>query len=115
MLFKLPRGHSGVAIHFYVALKAPLLNAARVTNALSNRHRAFFGAFARDIAIFHRRDLDMQIDAIEQRTGNALTITLHLERAATAFPFQIAKISAWTRVHRRDQHELGGKSHAARG
>ena len=67
----------------------------------------FLRALARDVAIFHRRHFDVEIDAIEQRPGNALPITLHLHRTATAFAFQIAEVSARAGVHRRDEHELG--------
>ena len=55
----------------------------------------------------------MQIDAIEQRSGDSLAITLNLKRAATAFALQIAKVPAGTRVHRSHEHELGGERHAA--
>jgi hypothetical protein len=40
------------------------------------------------------RHFDVQIDAIEQRPGDPLPITLDLERPASAFTFQIAEITA---------------------
>ena len=83
-------------------------------DALADRGGTFLGAFAGDVAVFDGRHFDVQIDAIEQRAGDALTIALDLHRAATAFAFQIAEIAARTGIHRRDQHELGGKRHAAR-
>jgi len=49
-----------------------------------------------DIPVFDRRNFDVEIDSIEQGTGDALSITLHLKRAAAAFPFQVAEISART-------------------
>ena len=57
---------------------------------------------------------DVQVDAIEQWTGNPLPITLHLHRAATAFAFQVAEVAARAGVHRRHEHELGRKRHRAR-
>ena len=81
---------------------------------LANGSRGFLGAFARDIAIFNGRHFDVQIDAIQQRTGDALPIPLHLKWTAAAFAFEIAKIAARTRIHRRDEHELRRKSHAPR-
>ena len=116
MLFDLARRHSGVAVCLAHPLAKPLLLPfARRADALANRGGIFLRAFAGDVAIFHRRHFDVQIDAIEQRTGNALAITLHLHRAATAFAFQIAEISAGTGIHRRDEHELGRKSDTAGG
>ena len=115
MLFEETRCHSRVAICCRVAFKSRLLAFTRTNDPVANLARNFLHAFAGHVAIFDGRNLDVQIDAIEQRTGDALSITLHLERAATAFAFQIAEISARTRIHGGDQHELGGKSHAARG
>src|SRR5438093_3174498 len=43
-----------------------------------------------------------------------LAITLHLSRTAPAFPFEIAKIAAWARIHGGDQHKLRGESDTAR-
>ena len=54
----------------------------------------FFRARARDVAIFDRGDFDVQVDAIEERAGDALAIALHLHRAATAFAFQVAEVAA---------------------
>ena len=56
----------------------------------------------------------MQIDPIKKRTGNALPVPLHLYRTATAFAFEIAEVAARAWIHRRDEHELGGKRDAAR-
>src|SRR2546429_8893351 len=63
---------------------------------------------------FNSGHFNVQIDAIQQRAGDALAITLHLSRTAPAFAFEIAKIAAWARIHRGDQHELRGESDAAR-
>src|SRR5947209_19242682 len=54
------------------------------------------------------------MNAVQHRAGYALPITLHLSRTAPAFAFEIAKIAAWARIHRGDQHELRGESDAAR-
>ena len=70
-------------------------------------------ALARNVAILHSGHFNVQIDAIQQRAGNALAITLHLSWTATAFAFEIAKIAAWARIHRGDQHELRRESDAA--
>ena len=57
--------------------------------------------------IRHGGERDAQIDAIEQRAGESRAVTRQLcARAATATP-RIARMSAWTRIHRRDQLECG--------
>jgi hypothetical protein len=68
-----------------------------------------------DIAVFDDGDFDVEIDAIEQRTGNTLSITVDLGRSALAFAFQIAEIAAGARVHRGHEHELGWEGDAAGG
>ena len=56
-------------------------------DALANGSGSFFCAFAGDVAVFDGRHFDVQIDAIEQRAGNALTVPLHLQGTAAAFAF----------------------------
>src|SRR5207248_4379158 len=73
----------------------------------------FFQAFARHITILNRRHFNVEIDPIEQRAGDPLPITLDLARTTTAFAFQVAEITARTRIHRRHQHELAWESDAA--
>jgi len=41
----------------------------------------------------------MQVDAVEQGTGNLVAIVLDLRRPATAFPFGVAIIPAGAGVH----------------
>jgi len=100
VLFDLARAHARVAVDFFVGTKARLLALARATDAIPDRGGAFFGAGAANVAVFHRRNFDMEIDAIEQRSGDSLAVTLDLERTTAAFAFQIAEVSAGTGVHR---------------
>ena len=46
----------------------------------------------------------------ERLSGNSLAVTLHLDRTAAAFAFEIAEISARARIHCRDQHEFARES-----
>jgi hypothetical protein len=94
--------------------KAHLLPRSRPPYAIPNCRGTFFHARARNIAIFHRRNFDVEIDAIKRWSGNSPPITLDLERPATAVAFQIAKLSARARVHLRHEHELGTERDAAR-
>src|SRR2546423_2885785 len=113
MLFELTRRHARVAVYFCALTKTLLLKLPRTDSALADRIGIFLGAFAGDIAIFDRGHFNVQVDAIEQRTGNALPIPLHLKWAATAFSFEISEIAARTGIHRGNKHELRGKSDAA--
>ena len=106
VLLKLARGHASIAVYFCVAAKPLLLTLTRANNALTDRGRRLFSALAGDVPILHGWDFNVQIDTVQQRAGDALSITLHLGGTATAFAFEVAKVAAWTRIHRGDEHEL---------
>jgi len=57
----------------------------------------------------------MQVDAIEQRTGDARAIAAHLVGRAATAAVGIAEISARTGVHGRDQLKARRKIRLARG
>jgi hypothetical protein len=112
-LSDLARTHPRIAVDLFVGTKASPLLLARAPHPLTNRGGTFLHLRARNIAVFYGRHFDVQIDPIEQRSGNSLPITLDLERPASALPFQIAEIAAAAWIHRRHEHELGWKSYAA--
>src|SRR3954463_13994821 len=113
MLLDLARAHSSVAIYFRIGVKTALLFLARGLDPLTNRDGIFFGARARNVAVFDGGDFDMEIDPIEERAGDALAIPLDLGRPAAAFAFQIAEVSAGTWIHRCDEHEFRRESDAS--
>src|SRR5262245_3725434 len=84
-------------------------------DAIANGSGRFFEAFTGDVAVFHGGDFNVQIDAIEQRAGDALTITLHLHGPAPAFALEIAEVTARTGIHCGHKHKLGGKRDTSRG
>jgi hypothetical protein len=65
----------------------------------------------------HRRHLDMQVDAIEQRSGYAGLILGSAPRvgAAPAGKARLVGFAATARIHRRHQHEAGRISDAVIG
>ena len=63
---------------------------ARTAHTLANRRGIFLHPGARNIAVFYGRYLNVQMDPIEQRSGNSLPIPLDLKRATSAFAFQVA-------------------------
>ena len=109
MLFDRAGIHARVAGGLSLGTEPRLLSLPRDVNAFADGRGRFFRAFARDVAVIDRWDFDMQIDPVEERTGNALPITLHLSGTATAFPFQVAEISTGAGMHCHfvKQHYLG--------
>ena len=70
------------------------------------------GGFARipgcqQIARGYATDLDMQVDAVQQRAGHARPVALNLVRCATAGAFCVAEKAAGAGIHGRDQLEAG--------
>jgi hypothetical protein len=101
VLSNLTRTHPRIAVDLFVGTKARPLPLARKSHALTDRSGTFLHPLARNIAVFYGRHLDVQIDPIEQRSGNSLPITLDLERPTSAFPFQIAEITARAGIQAR--------------
>src|SRR5690242_7250072 len=115
MFFQLTCSHARVTVDGGLVLKTLLLKFSRANDAFANGSGTFLGSFAGNVAIFDGRHLDVQIDPMKQRAGNALTVTLHLQRAAPAFALKIAEVAAGTWVHCSHQHELGWKRDTACG
>jgi hypothetical protein len=93
-----------------VARRLPL---ARLCDAFGNLAASFGRRRQEEIGGSHRRHLDMQVDAVDQRAGNACLIIGGTARIGPA-PAGIADIvgvAAAARIHRRYQHEarrIGG-------
>src|SRR5437868_12315324 len=114
-LVQMLRSHARIAVCLGIVSKSRLLPLARGGYPLTTCTGRFLRPFARHVTVLNRWHFDVEIDPIEQRSGNALPISLHLTPTAEALTFQIAKITARTRVHRRHQHEFARKSHASGG
>src|SRR5262249_6242779 len=107
------RSHPRVAVCLGIVGETRLLSLARGRNAFPNCARRLLRTFTRHLAIFDRRHLNMEIDSVQQRSGDALPVTLHLARTAAAIALQIAKVTARTRIHCRYQHELARERNTA--
>src|SRR5438552_7817751 len=114
VLFQLACSHAGVTIYLAVVAKPFLLAFAGMDDAFANGSGSFLSAFTGDVAIVDSRHFNVQIDAIKQRTRDALTVALYLDWAAAAFALEIAEVTARAGIHRRHQHELAWKCDAAR-
>ena len=64
-------------------------------------------AVGRQLPERHRRHLDVDVDAVEQRAADPAHVALDLRRRAVAGVPRVAEVAARARVHRRDQHEAG--------
>src|SRR5581483_8510390 len=109
------RRHPRVAVGLCIARESIVLLLPRACDSAPNWNGMFFRSIARDVAIFHRWHFNVQIDPIEEGTRDSLAVTLHLQRTAATFAFQVSEISTRAGVHRRNEHEFARKSQAARG
>ena len=62
-----------------------------------------------------RRDFNLDVDAVKQRTGDAVQITGDLSGRTDTFACRMIVIAARARIHRSDKHEIAGKLHAVTG
>ena len=109
---QLAAAHAGVAGDLRLVLEPRLLPLARRDDPLANLRGRLAGPLAGDLAELHRRHFDVQVNAVEQRTGDAAQVILNLARRAARFAGHFA---VGRRIHGGHQHELGGKGHRARG
>ena len=72
----------------------------------------FAGALGGHLAELHGRHFDVQVDAVQQRAGDAAEVALDFARGALGF---VGHLAVGRRVHRGDEHELGGERHRACG
>jgi len=89
----LPRAHVSVAVRL-AAAEALLLEVTRPPDALANRRRRVAGRVAAQLAVLERRDVDVDVDPIQQRAGDAGQIALDLERRARALLGRIRGVPA---------------------
>ena len=89
-------------------LKPLQLNRARIIDPLADQLRRFAGVAAGEILVADRRHFDLNVDAVEERAGDAGAIALDLQRRADAFFLRIGEKAAGTRIHGGDQHDAGG-------
>jgi hypothetical protein len=92
-----PRGYSCVAPDGG-AFEPPLLNGTSGKDAVPNSSRGFAGLGTRKLLELDGGYLDMEVDAIQERTRDALAVALHLVEGAAALPFKVAEITAGTGI-----------------
>jgi ubiquinone biosynthesis protein len=111
-ILELLRSHQGVAGDFPLVRKSRLLALPRLDDALADLRGGFARPVAGNFPELHRRHFHVQINPIQQRPGNPAQIILNFARRASRL---MRHLAVRRRVHRGDQHELGGEGHRARG
>ena len=90
-------------------VNSKLRDVSQNTSSLRQIFNTFAGVslagVAREVAELNRRNIDMDIDAIQQRTGDAADVTLNLQGRAATFASWVIPKSTRARVHCRRQHE----------
>ena len=76
---------------------------ARDEDALANVRRALAAFVADHVVEGNARDLDLQIDAVEQRPGEFADVLRHCSVVAAAFGAARSAIAARARIHRGDE------------
>src|SRR6476619_2157564 len=73
-------GHFGIGVTFWLSGEAFVLEFARAEHALADRLRRLGALVAAELLVFDGRSFDMNIDAVEQRSGDAIAVIFHLLR-----------------------------------
>src|SRR5216117_480941 len=95
--------HARVARNARLAGKALLLTAPRSNDPFANLRGTLAGPFARNFPELHRRHFDVQINAVQQRSGDASEVILDFARRTAAL---MRHFAVRRRVHGRHEHEL---------
>mgnify|MGYP000332089460 CR=1 FL=1 len=72
-------------------------------------------AFSGEGGKLERRYLDMKVDTVQKRTGDAGDVFLYCMRRAGAGDFGVSPIAAGTGIHRCHEHHRAGIGHAGGG
>lgn len=102
--------------HVLVALALALqLDIGRRLHAGGDHPRWFAVGIGRQDLGIDRSDFDLDIDAVQQRAGDAALVTLDDVRRAAADAADVAVVAARAGVHRGDQLEMRGEVGLPRG
>src|SRR5574344_1415834 len=90
-----------------VILETLLLNVARTYDTLPNDSTALPRLLFSQFLERHRHYLNLNIDTVEQRTGNLAQIALHCPWRTSTSPRGMVVIATRARIHGSHQHEAG--------
>src|SRR5690625_2766617 len=105
------RAHLRVAVNTGCAFESAPLHVPRLHHPDADIRRGL--TVAAPVKLFERngRDLDVQVDAVHQRTADLREVTLHLYGRVHALSHRIVQMAARARVHAGDEHEAGRITH----
>jgi hypothetical protein len=90
--------HGGVAADVWFAGETGRLHGAGGFDAGADGLGRFPGVGAVEVAELDGRDFDVDVDAVEERTGEALSIRSELVRGAPALTFGVAEVTTGIRM-----------------
>ena len=111
--FDLAVRHPGIGGGFSLTGEPVFLDTTRLKNAIEDFCGRLGRAATRELLECHGRRFDMDVDAVEERAGDAVAITLDLNAGATALALRITVKSARAGVHRGNENEFGGECHGS--
>ena len=101
-------GHPGIAVNTFMRGKAFFLDSAGFHHALAYRFATFGKVSVGYLLERDRHDFYLYIDPVEQRAGNTIHVfTDSTRREQRQGRSGVIIISARTRIHGSDQHEVG--------
>ena len=98
----------GVAPHAGQVCAALLLYLAGGGNAGADGGAALSPGLGGQGLVLHRHGLHMQVDAVQQRAGDAAAVLLNGAGRAGTLPRGVTQVAALAGVHGGSQHELAG-------
>ena len=103
----MPRSHLSVAVDcvFTVGVEPGKLPLARVHDSLQDLGGTFRLMRASHFLVVHGRNIDVDVDSIEQRTGDLRNVALNHRRRTVALVRAIVVKTAGTRIHGGGEHE----------
>src|SRR5450759_939245 len=107
-------GHTGVAVRAGPG-QALLLDVPRGDHPPPHHLRRFSGGSLLELAPGQARNLDLDIYAVEQRSGYARAVPLDISHGADAAALRITQVAARAGVHRCHQAEPGRIGHGHHG
>ena len=94
-------------------VEALTLALPRRLDALAHRGARLARGGAGQLLVLHPRHVDEEVEAVEQRPGDAPLVARDRRLGAGARPTAVAVVAAGARVHRRDEQDPRGERHRA--
>ena len=101
VLFDQARGHGAVGVGAFEPLKALGLHEAGLLDPGADDGGGLAGFAAGEGFVIHQGDIDMEVDAVEERAADAVAILLHHGRGAATGAFEIAIVTALAGIKTR--------------